>query len=151
MRAFGLDRIPCVCLSWYCASRTVGLPLHFYKGLRPAPPFMSMHVFLVGFPHSRYPSSLPHGLQHSPRPGILPLLLLIRPLPLTGVPSTVCMALCIDGLQCVYRSPCWASRIVGLPRCIRFGLRHRPASGCLILYSITGPPALSGFPECLLN
>ena len=40
----------------------------------------------------------------------------------------------------------WASRIVGLPSCNRYGLRHRPASVYLAVNSITGAPALPGFP-----
>ena len=63
-----------------------------------------------------------------------------------GFPCTHNMASCIDRLPGVYRSQWWASRIVGLPSCIQYGLRHTLASVCLTVCLIARPPALSGFP-----
>ena len=56
------------------------------------------------------------------------------PSALPGIPYTHTKASGIDLLPCVCRSLQWASRSVGLPNCIQYGLRHGPASMYLTVY-----------------
>ena len=100
---------------------------------------------------------------------------IIGPPALSGFPYTHNKTSCIHRFPCVCRSLQWASRIVGLPSRIQYGLRHGPASMYLTVYLSSGlplcraslihtirhpaytgfhvhvdpgsgPPALSGFP-----
>ena len=139
--ASGLERLSCIlpCI-YHGASRSVGLPIYTQEALRHSPASMCMYIFLVGLPHCRasrlytiWPPAWT-GFHVSYR------VFITGPPALSGFPYTQSKASGMDRLPCVCRSIQWASRIVGLPGYILYGLRHGPASMYLTVYLSPGLP-----------